>query len=429
MPELVQFLQASTSPLQVDGVFDHWSELISSSAFVWIFLIGIVRFDVPAFFFWVARMTNPRAFGPPPVTNAHLPFVSVLIAGRNPGDNIRRTIRSVLDSSYPRLEVIYVDDASTDDSVFHARTFERTGRVRVFAVNQHNGKPANLNIAIAMARGDLAFVLDADAEVEFYTIANLVAYFRDPAVGAVCADIRVRNARANLLTRLEEIEYALNGSIARAWRAAIGLLPILPGAASMFRASALRELGGYDNGLGDDTDMTVRLRKKRWRLRFAGDARIWTDQPETPQALLRQRIRWTRNMMKVRFRKHLDLFIPRYGWANTVLFVDLALFRVVFPLVACGAVAWGLLTNFGERAVVFTSLYWVSVIFVACKALIANDVAGTPPFVDLIFVPLYLPYRLLLRTVDAFTILREALRIRLYHPYVPKRVWLEIPHW
>jgi cellulose synthase/poly-beta-1,6-N-acetylglucosamine synthase-like glycosyltransferase len=430
MAELLQFLQTSVGSMQIGAFVDHWRDIVLTDAVAWLLIVGFIRFDVPAFAFWVAKLVHPRAFGPMQGRGAYLPSVSVIIAGRNPGKEIRRTIRSLLDSGYPKLEIVYVDDFSTDDSVVHAREFERTGRVRVFAAAQHNGKPSNLNVALAAARGELAFVLDADTEVEHGTIARLVAYFRDPEVGAVSADIHVRNASANLLTRIQEIEYALNGSIARSWHAQIGLLPILPGAASMFRMSALRELGGYDTGLGDDTDMTLRMRKRRqWRLKYALEARIWTDQPENLRSLLRQRMRWTRNMVKVRLHKHRDLFTPRYGWQNLVLAIDIALFRVCLPLFSSWAIAWGLLTNFGERAVVFTSLYVFALFFVFCKVLIANDVAGTPPFFDFFLIPLYLPYRLILRTGDAIAIVRETLRIRLYHPYVPKRIWDEIPHW
>ena len=430
MPDLIHFLGVPVSPSTFDDVVSRLPTLLgSANLFVWLFVIIVLRYDVPAFIVWIINMFNPRAFRPPWNGEPYQPSVSVIIAGRNPGAGIRQTISTVLESGYPRVEVLYADDFSTDDSVSQARAFERTGLVRVFASQQHTGKPSNLNIAIFMARGELAFVLDSDTEIEPGTIERMVAYFRDPRVGAVTANIFVRNAKQNLLTRLQEVEYALNGSVVRLWRSQVGLLPILPGAASMFRTSALRQLGGYDTGLGDDTDMTLRMRKVGWKLVFVLDARVWTDQPHTWPQLFRQRIRWERNMVKIRLRKHADLINPRYGWDNTIIALDNWIFRVILPVYAVFAIIHGLFLFGTERAVIFTSLYAILVFLVACRVLIASDLARTPPLYDLILTPLYPIYRFILRAVDVYAIVREALRIGLYHPYVPRRIWKEIPHW
>jgi poly-beta-1,6-N-acetyl-D-glucosamine synthase len=431
MAELLQFLGAPLSPSVVGEAVANWRELLfSGNIFAWFFLIMVLRFDLPAFIVWVINLINPRAFRVPAYDEKDLPLISVIVAGRNPGAGIRKTIRSVLDSGYPRVEVLYADDYSTDDSVVHARSFEKTGVVRVFASAQHNGKPTNLNIALMMARGELSFVLDADAEVEYGTLHRLAAYFGDERIGAVAANIHVRNNSQNLLTRLQEVEYALNGSIARLWRAGLGLLPILPGAASIFRTAAIREIGGYDTGLGDDTDMTIRMLKRGWRLDFALDARIWTDQPYTIPHLIRQRVRWARNMVKVRLRKHKDFINPfKYGWNSTILAVDNIFFRLLFPLYATGAIILRLGFYGSDKAVILTSLYCLIVAFACGRILIANDLSRTPPLYDLLLAPLYPLYRLMLRTAEMIAIVRELLRIRTYHPYVPKRIWSEIPHW
>jgi poly-beta-1,6-N-acetyl-D-glucosamine synthase len=426
MGDVFQFLSASMSPQVIGDAVSHWRELLfSGDIFVLFFVVTLLRFDLPAFILWVINLVRPAAFRAPAYSEADLPMISVIVAGRNPGAGIRKTIRSVLDSGYPRVEVLYADDYSTDDSVVHARTFEKTGLVRVFASARHNGKPTNL-----MARGELSFVLDADAEVEYGTLHRLAAYFQDARVGAVSANILVRNASQNLLTRLQEVEYALNGSIARLWRSKLELLPILPGAASIFRTSALRSVGGYDTGLGDDTDMTLKMRKQGWRLGFSLDARIWTDQPYTIPGLIRQRTRWARNMVKVRLRKHKDFINPfRYGWKSTILAVDNLIFRVLFPGYATYAILMRLTVYGSDKPLFFTSLYLLTVFFTCSRILMVNDLSGTPPLYELILAPLYPFYRLMLRTAEVFAEVRELLRVGLYHPYVPKRIWSEIPHW
>ncbi len=426
---MLSFWAAQGSPWVLGDALSKCAQLLFSfDIFAWLLLIAVLRYDVPTIVVWIIGLINPRAFSPPRYGGSW-PLVSVIIAGRNPGPSIARTIQSVLDSGYPNVEVLYVDDFSTDGSVAFARSFERCGAVRVFASAQHNGKPANLNVGIAMARGELAFVLDADSEIEYGTLHRLVAYFTDTNVGGVAANIFLRNARANLLTRIQVIEYALNNSMARLWRAGVGLLPILPGAASMFRLSTLRELGGYDNGLGDDTDLTLRLRKCGWRLKFALEARVWTELPATLPQLFRQRTRWARNMVKIRLRKHADLINPlRYGWSNSLVAADNLLFRVALPLYATGAVIYRVFFHDSGEPLILTALYAVMVFLVLCRVLVANDVVHSPPLKYAVLLPLYPFYRVMLRTVEVIAIVRELLRIRLYHPYVPKRIWFAIPY-
>src|SRR6202023_3525246 len=99
----------------------------------------------------------------------------------------------------------------------------------------------------------------------------------------------------------------------------------------LFKGEILRRVGGFDTGLGDDTDMTMKLRKQRWKLDMSIDAIVWTIVPETRQHLWRQRMRWERNMVKIRLSKHRDQFLlGRYGLANAILAIEqvIALFTL-----------------------------------------------------------------------------------------------------
>jgi cellulose synthase/poly-beta-1,6-N-acetylglucosamine synthase-like glycosyltransferase len=313
----------------------------SKDPYFWFITLVMARFTLPDLAAWIIFMWRPSLLFDTGKGLPTRPLVSVLIAGRNVAEGIVPTIRSALSCGYPNLEVIFVDDGSSDASVVRARSLEKTGRVRVFAAEMHNGKPTSLNVGLSMARGDFLFILDADCEVQYGCIDALLRSFEDPQVGAVAANLRVRNARENILTRFQECEYAMNVSISRLWRARIGLLSILPGAGSMFRAKAVRALGGYDSGLGDDTDLTLRLRKARWKLRFAYDALVWTDVPNKFGWLLRQRSRWARNMVKIRLHKQLDIGMPnRFGFSNMIMTLDLLITRIAVPVLGFSSVIY-----------------------------------------------------------------------------------------
>ncbi len=430
MFEYVRYLTSFLEPLFLgDLPRVLWLLLGSMNFYFWLIAIMAIRFSLPDIVLWFAALYDHSIVGNG-LAYPTRPVVTVLIAGRNVADTIVPTIRSVLSSGYENVEVIFVDDGSVDSSVQRARLLEKSKRVRVFGTGVHSGKPSSLNIGLNMANGEFTFILDADSEVQVGSISRLLAQFTAQDVGGVAANLRVRNAGENLLTRLQECEYAMNVSVARLWRAKLGIASILPGAGSMFRTQALREIGGFDTGLGDDTDMTLRLRKGRWRLGFAPEAIVWTDVPNRMGWLLRQRSRWARNMVKIRLHKQGDLGNPfRYGLRNAVLFVDLLLVRIIIPFLGLGGAVYYIVREPFGTPILLTGLYWVTLFFLMIRLLIANDLVHTPVLSRLWMIPLYPFYRLPVRIVELLSIIRELLGIRKWHPYVPKKIWQQIKHW
>ena len=253
-------------PYHIDSAFGAVGSLADSSSIIfWVLVYTLVRYTVPDIAVWLVYLVRPRAYDPPQLKRyaGFEPLVSVVIAGRNPGRSLVASIRSVLNCDYKNVEVIFADDFSTDNTVALARTFERTGRVRVFANANHSGKPVNLNYALNFARGEFIFVLDSDTQIFPDTISNMLPYFEDPRVGAVCASIYVRNGTKSIMTMFQRIEYMMTYTLNQLWRDRLNLITIVCGMGGMFRGTALRGLGGFDTGLGDDTDLTIRLRKAR----------------------------------------------------------------------------------------------------------------------------------------------------------------------
>jgi cellulose synthase/poly-beta-1,6-N-acetylglucosamine synthase-like glycosyltransferase len=242
---------------------------------------------------WLVYLVKPAVIRPPlPARGTQPePFVSVVIAGRNESASIGEAIRAALLCGYANLEVIFVDDCSDDDSVVVARRSARSvtrhssdaHRVRIFASPRRNGKASTLNIGIRMARGEFIAIIDADSTIQYGAMQHWLLPFSDPRVGAVAANVRVFNSTASLLTRLQEIEYAMQFTVGRLATARLGILPIIPGPGGLFRGEIVRRLGGFDTGLGDDTDMTMKLRKQRWKLGMSVDAVVWTIVPVTPR--------------------------------------------------------------------------------------------------------------------------------------------------
>jgi cellulose synthase/poly-beta-1,6-N-acetylglucosamine synthase-like glycosyltransferase len=430
-------------PMSNPGFSRSVAELLSSELLQWwlVFVLPFVILQLPAIVCWLVYVVNPALIRPPlPARPGQAePLVSVVIAGRNESATIGKCIRAALLCGYSNLEVIFVDDNSDDNSVAIARraalSVTRNGRdadrVRIFPSPRRNGKASSLNVGIRMARGEFIAITDADSVIQYGAMQHWLLPFADPRVGAVSANIRVLNSTVNLLTRLQEIEYALKFTLSRFTMARLSLLNIISGMGGMFRAEILHGLGGFDTGLGDDTDMTTNIRKQRWKLGFSFDAVVWTTVPVTRDHLWRQRMRWRRNMIKIRVSKHRDQFVlGRYGFANAVLAVHLLLARMMLPL----AIVIGLLMNTFENGPleepqILYIFYWITLIYLLIRMLIARDISRTPQPVNFWLVFLYPYYFLWLLFPVLYAEINELFRIGAKHRYVPDHIWQEIPWW
>jgi biofilm PGA synthesis N-glycosyltransferase PgaC len=413
----------------------------ASSLWIIPFLASItVVFFLPSLLCWIVYLVKPSWIRPPlPEGRMQAqPLVSVVIAGRNESDCIGRCIRSALRCGYDNLEVIFVDDHSDDDCVAVARraALELTGkrrdaeRVRIFPSPRRNGKVSSMNIGIRMARGEYIAIVDADSVIEYGAMQHWLLPFRDPKVGAVSANVRVLNSTVNLLTRLQEIEYALKFTVKRSTQARLHILNIIPGMGGLFRADILRSLRGYDTGLGDDTDLSMNLLKQGWKLDFSLDAVVWTSVPKTRYHLWRQRMRWTRNIIKIRISKHRDQFIlGRYGFANAIIALN-TLFVLFSPWILLIALLAATFDK-GPLSVpmILVVSYWMVLVGALIRTLISRDYSRSPQTVHFWLLFLYPFYALHLRIPNMYAEFCELFRIGAKHPYVPDHIWKEIPWW
>jgi glycosyltransferase involved in cell wall biosynthesis len=113
----------------------------------------------------------------------HRPLVSVIVPNYNYARTLDLCLGALERQRYPRLEVIVVDDRSTDDSVQVAR---RHG-ARVLVTETNIGAPAARNLGVEQASGEVLFFLDSDVALAPDAVANAVAVLTsDPTVGVVC---------------------------------------------------------------------------------------------------------------------------------------------------------------------------------------------------------------------------------------------------
>ncbi|MEO3780745.1 bifunctional polysaccharide deacetylase/glycosyltransferase family 2 protein [Micromonospora sp. B11E3] len=276
----------------------------------------------------VRRVRRPR--GHRPVVNAP---VSVIVPAYNEAANIAATVRSLVDSAYPALEVIVVDDGSSDDT---AGIVERLGLRGVRVIRQANaGKPAALNTGIRAARAQLLVLVDGDTVFQPDTIHRLVQGFADPAVGAISGNTKVANRR-RLLGRWQHLEYVIGFNLDRRMYDVLECMPTIPGAIGAFRREVLLAVGGVPaDTLAEDTDLTMKVLRAGWRVVYEEGAIAWTEAPSTLRQLWRQRYRWCYGTMQAMWKHRHALREPGSGGKLGRRGLPyLTVFQIVLPLAA-----------------------------------------------------------------------------------------------
>jgi peptidoglycan/xylan/chitin deacetylase (PgdA/CDA1 family)/glycosyltransferase involved in cell wall biosynthesis len=259
--------------------------------------------------------------------------VSVVVPAYNESANIAATVRSILANDYPNIEVVVVDDGSTDDT---AGVVARLRLKRVRVVRQANaGKPAALNTGIAAARADLLVLVDGDTVFEPDAVGRLVQGFDDPDVGAISGNTKVANRRG-LLGQWQHLEYVMGFNLDRRMFEVGECMPTVPGAIGAFRRDTLTDVGGVPTvTLAEDTDLTMAILRAGWRVIYAESAIAWTEAPSSLRQLWRQRYRWCYGTMQAMW-KHRRSVIeagPAGKLGRRGLSYLLA-FQVVLPLAA-----------------------------------------------------------------------------------------------
>jgi peptidoglycan-N-acetylglucosamine deacetylase len=397
MPQIQPDLRDSTQII-TPSIWDRAAATLAQMIYVWpnrvmhlLFAFALTIVGAIGVFHTALAVARRRR-QPRYDANVVLLPVSVVIAAYNEEMVIRRTLETLLNSTYPFLELLVVNDGSTDRTAIEVEAMmERDPRIRL--INQPNrGKWAALNNGTAQARGDILVTLDADTIFTPETVANLVRQFAvdpDGRLGAVAGVVRVGNRERNLLTRWQGLEYLTQIGVERSAYAQLGAVPIIPGACAAWRKAAITEVGGYSHAtLAEDCDLTLSLHQARWRVSQDDEALAYTEAPDHADALLAQRIRWTFGTLQAIFKHRNMLLRRRYGWLGMAVLPYMVI-SVVVPIVFLPFIAvMGVLAvqNSGWAIV---GLYFL--LFLALHLLIAAVavILMRERWANLLMVPIY----------------------------------------
>jgi cellulose synthase/poly-beta-1,6-N-acetylglucosamine synthase-like glycosyltransferase/spore germination protein YaaH/peptidoglycan/xylan/chitin deacetylase (PgdA/CDA1 family) len=262
------------------------------------------------------------------------PAVTVLIPAHNEESVIVQTVTSVLLSDLTDIHVIIVDDGSSDKTLELLQSnFGRNEAVQI--IHQVNrGKAAALNNAMSQATTEIVVTIDADTEIESDALSKLLRHFSDPTVGAVAGNVKVGN-RSRWLTRWQALEYITSQNMEKRAFDLLNCITVVPGALGAWRKKAIEDAGGITaDTVAEDADLTIAIRRLGWRVTYDEEAIAWTEAPETPGALIRQRFRWTFGTLQSFWKHNSTLFRPKYGTLGWIALPNIFIFQIALPLIS-----------------------------------------------------------------------------------------------
>lgn len=281
-------------------------------------LFFALYFEVFLLVAFLERRTYPRdgegGDASPLPALAHTPHVAIVIPCWNEAKTLGRTVESLLALAYPKdkLEVIVVDDGSTDDTYRKACAYAHDPRVRVFT-KENGGKHSAMNYALARTDAELIGCLDADSEVAPDALHRIAAAFnRGNQVAAVTPGIHTCTPRT-FVQYIQLVEYRFSIFIRYVF-ALLGSVFITPGPFSIFRAAVVRELGGWRYAHStEDLEMGLRFQSEHRTISNEPRAIVHTVTPSTFLGLFRQRVRWTYGFLRNAIDYRYMIGNPRYG--------------------------------------------------------------------------------------------------------------------
>ncbi|MDP2355515.1 MAG: glycosyltransferase [Beijerinckiaceae bacterium] len=239
-----------------------------------------------------------------PLCDVDLPVYTVIVALHREAAVVRRLVNALDALDYPRAKldiklVIEVDDHETR-RMLEALDLPPRYHIVIAPDGRPRTKPRALNVALAQARGELVTVYDAEDEPEPDQLRKSAAAFATlPAhIGCVQGRLAIDNFRDGWISSLFAIEYAALFEVINPGLSALNAPVALGGTSNHFRATALRDAGGWDAwNVTEDIDLGFRLARHGYSV-GALDSSTYEEAPAQIRTWINQRRRWFKGWMQ-----------------------------------------------------------------------------------------------------------------------------------
>lgn len=331
------------------------------------------------------------------------PDVSIIIAAKNEEKGIFETLTTCVNSEYPgKLECIVIDDGSTDstkDEVIKARHLYGE-KIKLIIFPENKGKREAMAVGINEALHEVVVFVDSDSFLAPNAIRHITEHFlANERIGAVSGNTKAENANANLLTKMQSIQYAVSFDIYKASESVHRSVTCCPGCFSAYRKKAIQPLAvawkehkfmGTKSTFGDDRGLTNFVLQS-WDIVYCEKARATTMVPEKFSVYWRQQLRWKKSWIREGIFAGTFMWKKRHPLASFAFYTNFS-FPIVGPILAGSVLIHSITTNNPWLFVVFMfGFLLLGTVF----ALFARVYLGAEnwiymPLVSLLFVSVFI---------------------------------------
>jgi cellulose synthase/poly-beta-1,6-N-acetylglucosamine synthase-like glycosyltransferase len=270
------------------------------------------------------------------------PSVSVVLPAFNEEVSICHSVKSVLNQTYGNIDIIIVDDGSTDNTSLklikefdlkksNSLKFSLVEKIKntnlytsdiidvyenkknkiTLVRSKNGGKSSALNVGIILSNSYFVLNVDSDTILVKDAIEKTLRYMRSDTDAVSCligiingneihdGEIIKHEIPTKLLPKIQWLEYIRSFILWRTANDKQNATLVMPGAYSFIKREIVLDIGGYKkNYLSEDMELTMNIVKNKGKIQFISEFFAWTEVPENLTSLTKQRIRWYRGSLQ-----------------------------------------------------------------------------------------------------------------------------------
>lgn len=246
------------------------------------------------------------------VSDEELPTITVIVPAYNEGKLVYQTLLSIANSDYPedKLEIMAIDDGSTDDTWFWIEKANRDmkRRFKIFKQPENRGKRHALHRGFTQGVGEVFISIDSDSIIEKDTLRNMASPFVvDEDCGAVAGNVKVLNKGKGMIPKMLNVSFTFSFEFIRSAQSSLGFVLCTPGALSAYRRVAVlncldewisQKFMGQNATIGEDRAMTNMILKQSYTVKYQNNAKVLTNTPVGFKTLHKMFTRWGRSNVR-----------------------------------------------------------------------------------------------------------------------------------
>ncbi len=210
--------------------------------------------------------------------------ISVIIPCHNEAATIEESIKSFKSQTLKPLEIIVVDDFSTDNSFNIAKKIQG---IKIFQNKKNLGPAGTRNHGANKSKGDILVFAEADGKYSKNYLEKLVKPLEDPLVGGVLSGRRiVWTDKKSIFVKFQNLKWEIVDNLN-----SIGKREII--GAWAFRKEVFNSFKGYNESfwIGEDVELTDRLKKKGLSIVYVPGTFFYHKDPDTFKQFIKDKIR------------------------------------------------------------------------------------------------------------------------------------------